>query len=137
MPDPPENIRLCLDFGTAMSKATLVSNGEAEDDEEITVLRLGEYGDDIEDFKLVSAVYIDDDGKLWFGKDAEEYCGRDAPDGSRQVMDNIKHWLSLGQVDAEVDGKFNPTDIPVTYADVILAYLTFLTWDDRQGARTC
>jgi molecular chaperone HscA len=43
-------------------------------------------------------------------------------------MDNIKHWLSLGQVDAEVDGRFNPTDIPVTYADVILAYLTFLTW---------
>ncbi|MCF7989104.1 MAG: hypothetical protein K9M02_01540 [Thiohalocapsa sp.] len=112
-----------------MSKATLVLDGASDyDDETITVLHLGEYGDDIEDYKLHSAVYIDDDGKLWFGAEAEEYCGRDAPDGSRQVMDNIKHWLSLGQVDAEVDGKFNPTDISVTYADIILAYLTFLTW---------
>lgn len=129
LPDAPENIRLCLDFGTAMSKATLVLDGASDyDDETITVLSLGEYGDDIEDYKLHSAVYIDDEGNLWFGVEAEEYCGRDAPDGSRQVMDNIKHWLSLGQVDAEVDGKFNPTDISVTYADIILAYLTFLTW---------
>ncbi|WP_231291074.1 MULTISPECIES: hypothetical protein [unclassified Thioalkalivibrio] len=125
----PENIRLCLDFGTAMSKATLVQDGESDyDDEIITVINLGEFGDDIEDYKLHSAVYIDDDGNLWFGADAEEYCGRDAPDGSRQLLDNIKHWLSLGQVDATVDGKFNPTDISVTYADIILAYLTFLTW---------
>lgn len=129
LPDAPEDIRLCLDFGTAMSKATLVLDGASDyDDETITVLNLGEYGDDIEDYKLHSAVYIDDDGKLWFGAEAVEYCARDALDGSRQVMDNIKHWLSLGQVDSEVDGRFNPTKISVTYADIILAYLTFLTW---------
>ena len=129
LPDAPSNVRLCLDFGTAMSKSTLVVDGADDiDDEVITVLPLGEHGDDVEDFKLVSAVYIDNDGLLWFGAMAEEYCGRDAPDGSRQLMDNIKHWLSLGQIDAEVVDRFNPTDISITYADVILAYLTFLTW---------
>lgn len=134
LPDAPEDIRLCLDFGTAMSKATLVKDGEDDwDDEEITVLELGRYGDDEEDYKLISSVYIDDDGKLWFGKEAEENCASDSPDGERQVMDNIKHWLSLGQVDETVDGQFNPTAISVTYADVILAYLTFLTWTVNQA----
>lgn len=132
--DAPENIRLCLDFGTAMSKATLVMDGEDDwDDEDIAVLELGKYGDDEDDYKLISAVYIDDDGKLWFGKDAEENCASDSPDGERQVMDNIKHWLSLGQVDETVDGQFNPTSISVKYADVILAYLTFLTWSVNEA----
>ncbi len=132
--DAPENTRLCLDFGTAMSKATLVVDGEdAYEDEEITVLELGRYGDDEDDYKLISAVYIDDDGKLWFGKDAEKNCADDSPNGERQVMDNIKHWLSLGQVDEIVDGQFNPTNISVKYAEVILAYLTFLTWAVNQA----
>ncbi|MCY3540827.1 MAG: hypothetical protein OXH31_02825 [Gammaproteobacteria bacterium] len=129
LPSAPENVRICLDFGTALSKATLVLDGESDfDDESITVLYLGEYGDYKEDYKLISAVYIDDEGKLWFGDKAAEFCERDNVDGSRQVMDNIKHWLSLGQVDSEVDQVFNPTDISITYAEIILAYLTFFTW---------
>ncbi len=133
--DAPENIRLCLDFGTAMSKATLVIDGEDDlGGEMISVLHLGDYGDGIEDYKLTSAVYIDAEGKLWFGKMAEEYAERDSQDGSpRQVMDNIKHWLSLGQVDSEVSDQFNPSGIKLTYADVILAYLTFLTWSVDQA----
>ena len=36
-------------------------------------------------------------------------------------------------MDEIVDGEFNPTEISVKYADVILAYLTFLTWTVNQA----
>ena len=44
-PEPPENTRLCLDFGTAMSKATLVHDDDRTGVEEIHVLKLGVPGD--------------------------------------------------------------------------------------------
>lgn len=129
LPPPPEDIRLCLDFGTAMSKATLVRDGDDDyDQEEIDVLHLGEYGDDKDEYMLTSSVYIDNNGKIWFGHDAEEISTKESNDGSRQRMDNIKRWLSEGMIDSVVSKKCNPTEISITYADVILAYLTFFTW---------
>lgn len=125
---PPNNVRLCMDFGTAMSKATLVEEDEEYDTEKIVVLELGRYGDLEDDYMLISSVYIDNDGRLWFGKNAVELSELETDKGTRQRMDNIKRRLSEGGLDSPVDPQFNPTDIPITYADMILAYLTFLTW---------
>lgn len=129
LPPPPANIRFCLDFGTAMSKATLVQDG-SDDTEDIRVLRLGVPGDqeEVSETLLISSVYIDNEGALWFGKAAVDRSMVEGGDGSRQRLDNIKRRLSEEGWDELVGPKANPTDIRITHGEMVLAYLTFLTW---------
>lgn len=126
----PNNVRLCLDFGTAMSKATLVEDFEDDDFEDIEILKLGVPGDqeNISEVMLVSSVFIDDNGLLWFGQNAIEEA-KLLPEGSnRQKLDNIKRYLSEDQLNSKVTNLFNPTGIDISYGDLILAYLMYLTW---------
>lgn len=132
---PPEDYRLCFDFGTAMSKVTFVK--DATDDrpyEEIEVLQLGFPGDqeEISENMLVSSVFIDGDGLIWFGQMAVVRSGFEAQGGFRQRLDNIKRYLSEEGLNNKVLPKFNPTEIEITYADLVLAYLMFLTWAVNQ-----
>jgi len=131
IPKPPKNIRLCLDFGTAMSKATLVQD-DAES-EEIHVLPLGVPGDqeEISEVMLISSVYIDNVGKLWFGKQAIDRSMLEGGDGTRQRLDNIKRRLSEEGLDERVGSSFNPTDVLITQGDMVLAYLMYLTWGSK------
>lgn len=122
------NMRLCLDFGTAMSKATLVLDGE---EEQISVLELGKPGDqeEISNVMLVSSVYIDNEALIWFGKNAVDRSLIEGDDGSRQRLDNIKRRLSEDGFDEPVRAPvFAPEGVKVTYGQMILAYLMFLTW---------
>ncbi|MYA35336.1 MAG: hypothetical protein F4Y34_01555 [Gammaproteobacteria bacterium] len=130
LPEPPNDVRLCLDFGTAMSKATLVHENDDTDIEEIHVLRLGVPGDqeEISEVMLISSVFIDGDGFLWFGKSAVNRSMIEGGDGTRQRLDNIKRSLSEEGHDDIVSKRFNPTNVEVTYGDMVLAYLMFLTW---------
>lgn len=130
LPEPPENVRLCLDFGTAMSKATLIADEEDNEFEDIEVLRLGVPGDqeEISETMLISSVYIDNNGLLWFGKKAVDRSVIESEDGSRQRLDNIKRRLSEDGWDEEVDQRYNPTGLSVTHGDMVLAYLMYLTW---------
>ncbi len=62
---------MCFDFGTAMSKVTLIRDETEERDyEDIEVLHLGKPGDqeEISETMLVSSVFISGDGLLWFDK---------------------------------------------------------------------
>lgn len=126
----PNNVRLCLDFGTAMSKATLVEDID-DDFENIHILKLGLPGNQEninEDIMLVSSVFIDDNGLLWFGQNAVEEA-KLLPEGSnRQQLDNIKRYLSEEGLNSKVAERFNPTGVDITYGDLILAYLMYLTW---------
>ncbi len=130
-PKPPASVRLCLDFGTAMSKATLVADDEDAELENIHVLRLGIPGDqqEISETMLVSSVYIDNTGLLWFGKAAVDHSKIEGDeDGSRQRLDNIKRRLSEEGWDEEVGNCYNPTGLRITHGDMVLAYLMYLTW---------
>ena len=124
---PSNDMRVCLDFGTAMSKATAIEDGQSE---EIHVLPLGIPGDqeEISTFMLISSVYIDDDGMLWFGKAAVDRSMIAGRDGSRGRLDNIKRRLSEEGWDERVGARFNTTGVPVTHGDMVLAYLMFMTW---------
>ena len=126
----PQNGRLCLDFGTAMSKATLVIDDDGTNSEEILVLRLGRPGnqEEVSETMLISSVYIDNEGRLWFGKAAVERSMHEGGDGSRGRLDNIKRRLSEEGWSEQVGELFNPTGVTVSYGDMILSYLTFLTW---------
>ena len=130
LPTPPKNVRLCLDFGTAMSKATLVEDNDDADSEEIHVLRLGVPGEqeEISEVMLISSVYIDTEGRLWFGKAAVDRSMVQGRDGSRPRLDNIKRRLSEDGWDEQVGTRLNPTELSVTYGDMVLAYLMFMTW---------
>lgn len=130
LPSPPTDVRLCLDFGTAMSKATLVEDNDSVESEAIHVLQLGVPGDqeEINEVMLISSVYIDNEGSLWFGKAAVDLSMVEGGDGSRQRLDNIKRRLSEDGWNEEVGPKFNPTDIAITNGDMVLAYLMFMTW---------
>lgn len=122
------DMRLCLDFGTAMSKATLVLDGS---EEQICVLELGKPGDqeEISNVMLISSVYIDNAGLIWFGKNAVDRSLVEGEDGSRQRLDNIKRRLSEDGFDDAVGAPiFAPHGVEVTYGQMILAYLMFLTW---------
>lgn len=125
---PVQDMRLCLDFGTAMSKATLVLD---EEPEKIVVLELGKPGDQeqISPVMLISSVYIDNSGLIWFGKSAVDRSLVEGEDGSRQRLDNIKRRLSEDGFDDVVrTPTYAPPGVEVTYGQMILAYLMFLTW---------
>ncbi|WP_413975618.1 hypothetical protein [Stenotrophomonas acidaminiphila] len=125
--DSDISYRVCLDFGTAMSKATFVHDDDELED--IQVLQLGVPGDqeNIDMHMLVSSVFIDTDGLLWFGQKAVEHSLA-AIEGDHARMDNIKRALSEGNLAEPVDSRFNPTTYQLTYEDIVLAYLAFFTW---------
>ena len=134
-PPVPPNVRLCIDFGTAMSKATLVEDnvvGEHEDDavENISVLKLGIAGEqeEVSETMLISSVYVDNEGLLWFGKAAVNQSKSEVGYGARRRLDNVKQSVSEGVLDEAVPKSYNPTETQVTYGDMVLGYLTYLTW---------
>lgn len=128
LPEADASYRVCLDFGTAMSKATFIHDVD-EEMEDIEVLKLGIPGDqeEIDENMLVSSVFIDTEGLFWFGQKAVEQSQSTA-EGGHARMDNIKRALSEGNLAEALDGKFNPTRQRLTYEDIVLAYLTFFTW---------
>lgn len=128
-----EDYRLCIDFGTAMSKVTLVHDGAGKDGgDEIQVLELGDVaGQDPSDGPLellISSVYISNDGLVYFGKSALEVSDQEAGQGDRQRIDNMKRFLSEDGVDQVLTEEFNPTGIEIDYRDIVLFYLVYLTW---------
>lgn len=136
LPLPKNNVRVCLDFGTAMSKATLISE-ESDDDsiEDIEVISLGIPGDqeEISENMLVSSVFIDDVGKIWFGQAAVHMSHIQPPEAHRQRLDNIKRYLSEEGLSTKVGQQFNPTGSDITYEDMVLAYLSYFTWTMNQA----
>lgn len=127
LPESSPAYRVCMDFGTAMSKATFVyDNGDIED---IQVLKLGIPGDQeqIDEVMLISSVFIDPQGLLWFGYQAIDHAQHYSDEGGAR-MDNIKRALSEDNLSEPVSKTFNPTSYSLTYEDIVLAYLTFFTW---------
>ena len=129
LPESDPSHRVCMDFGTAMSKATFVHDNEGDGMEDIQALKLGIPGDqeEIDEMMLVSSVFIDSDGLIWFGKHALDRS-QVAPEGQNSRIDNIKRALSEDNLGEPVSTTFNPTAYSLTYEDIVLAYLAFFTW---------
>lgn len=129
LPKCDRSVRVCLDFGTAMSKATLVHDDDRDETERIHPLRLGIPGDqeEIDELMLVSSVFIDSDGRVWFGKHAVDRSQLVA-DGQIARIDNIKRALSEDNLNEPVAKIYNPTSYALTYEDVVVSYLAFFTW---------
>ena len=124
---------LCLDFGTAKSKAFAAADDE---EPELEPLAVGQADDDDDRavYEVSSCVWIDDGGRLFVGSEAVKRgmnYGRElAP---HRPLDSLKQEIS--QVDpeegaVELDRKL-PQDVDptsaLTYFDAITIYLAYLT----------
>lgn len=120
------DVLMCLDFGTAMSKAFATVFPDKYLDLELGT-EAGKQG-----YTLPSSVFIGDDGKAYFGYEAIE-MSQELVDSGRERMDSIKGWLSLRR-EGNLDGEacvllkpLNPTDYRLTQGDLIRIYLAYLT----------
>lgn len=119
------DVLLCLDFGTAMSKAFAARHAEDYLDLELGIAA-GRHG-----HVLPSSVFITDDGKVYFGFEAIEHSDGLIESG-RERLDSIKSWLSL-RSEGDLDGQacvltkaFNPSPHKLTQGDLIRIYLAYL-----------
>lgn len=119
-------VLLCLDFGTAMSKAfaSVAPNKHID-------LALGAAAG-TNGYTLPSSVFISDDGMAYFGFEAIDRS-QDLIDSGRERLDSIKGWLSLRR-EGNLDGEaclllptLNPTDHRLTQGDMIRIFLAYLT----------
>lgn len=122
-PENPE-VTVCLDFGTAMSKAFAI-RGESTPIELALGKRAGARG-----YPVDSSLFISDEGVLFFGPQAMD-LGTAAAALGRARFDSPKARLSMGQqVDinrAAIGKEFNPTDISMSEGEMITLYLGYLT----------
>ena len=126
---PPENeIRLCIDFGTAMSKAcaTLAT------DTAVVPLRLDQAVGEGGAWRVPSSLYISDAARIYFGVAAERQHRSDmSNDVVRRRFDNIKWMLSEREPGSDLYQIILPKDIDptgqLTYGDALLLYLAWLT----------
>ena len=128
--DSPQNpdITLCLDFGTAMSKAAASRGVE----DEFLELKLGEQAkQDGIAYPVVSSVFISDSGMVYFGQESVKQS-MVANIAETLRFDSLKQEITLGRTDSSldkqlVDDKFNPTDLKITKGCLITIYLAYLT----------
>ncbi len=120
------NVLLCLDFGTAMSKAFASTDAGKHLDLELGK-KAGRTG-----YTLPSSAFIGDNGRIYFGFEAIE-MSQDLIDSGRERLDSIKSWLSNRQ-GGDLDGdasilpvQYNPTQIKLTEGDLIRVFLAYLT----------
>lgn len=125
----PENpsVLLCLDFGTATSKAFATD----ETDENYIDLPIGKQaGQTASIYSLVSSIFITDSGRIIFGSKAvSESTHADA--GGRRRFDSVKDILCKDVVcdldEAPLERAYNPTDVPLTKGDMVTLFLGFFT----------
>lgn len=127
--DQPENpnVLLCLDFGTAMSKAFATD----ETDDNLVDLEIGKASGQAEPlYSLVSSIFVTNSGRILFGHRAvSESTHADA--GNRRRFDSIKDILCKDVVcdldDAPLESAYNPTDVVLTKGDMVTLFLAYFT----------
>lgn len=127
-----EEVLLCLDFGTAMSKAfaTIIEDDEVVDE---LPLKLGkrakQEGGLI--YPVPSSLWIADDGHIFLGQKAIALSLQD-PSGKHQRFDSLKKELTMGLTEITPDKiqlppEINPTSVKFSKGDAITLYLAYLT----------
>ena len=126
MPKYAGNLHLCLDFGTAVSKAFAWDTRL----DKPRPLAIGEVmGEAGSRFLLKSALFISHDGRAYFGEAGYRLAA--AADPSRhRALQSIKDLLTVGQkemLSRPLKPEYNPTGVPLAEKEAIVLYLAFLT----------
>ena len=135
--DQPEDdgFVLCLDFGTAKSKAAAASVDEDAPNGGLLELGLGRSDHDVDSsvYTVSSSVWVSDDGLMFAGSEALRQSMEFVLGAvNRRRLDSIKHQLSLANVQQNLDVRplepdVNPTSVKLTYEDALCFFLAFLT----------
>ena len=126
------DVTMCLDFGTALSKAWASKSDLSETYPGFLATEAGSG----EGLPLVSSLYFGSNGQIYFGENAvvqsltAENGGQAS--GVRNRFDNLKRELSEGITGADLDNvllpeNINPTGTAITKSDAIILYLAYLT----------
>jgi hypothetical protein len=127
-----KEVNLCLDFGTAMSKAfaTIVENDEVIENLPLKIgkrdtTRAGVI------YPIPSSIWIENSGRIFFGDQAIANSLLDIS-GKRHRFDSLKRELTMGLPQTslhsiQLDKQINPTDTPFSMDDAITLYLGYLT----------
>ena len=124
------DIKLGLDFGTAYSKACMIKVSGNE--ENILDLALGIFaGEDSLEMPVHSSLFIDPDGRLYFGPLAVEKSLEARSKGLNvSRIDSIKSFLidedRVTVDDSPLEKIFNPTDVEISKATLLTFYLGYL-----------
>jgi hypothetical protein len=136
-PQDPQ-IRLCLDFGTAMSKAFA---SEVEEDElyQTFPLKLGQRAAQVSGitsrtiYPVPSSLWITNDGRIHVGEKAIALSLQAQADTTiqRKRFDSLKKELILGLKESSpfnqpMSKEQNPTNVPLSTGEAITFYLGFL-----------
>lgn len=121
------SLHLCLDFGTAMSKAFA---WDKESDTPMP-LRVGHAAGEpaSSPYALSSTIFISREGRVFFGQKAVNLAAAEDPERHR-AFESIKDILTVGQMTdlrEPVPALYNPTEHPVSRKEVVALYLAFLT----------
>jgi molecular chaperone HscA len=130
-----EEVVLCLDFGTAKSKAFAASAPDETSEQFLKDLGLGRRDNDIDNsaYTVASSVWISDEGLMFVGSEALRRSGSLYYGAShRRRLDSLKQQLNLAGSQQDLgtrrlEPEVNPTSVDLTYEDAITFYLGYLT----------
>ena len=121
-----DKVRICLDFGTAMSKAWATGRDAAE----TLPLFIGRSagGDGL---TVASSIFIAENGRIYLGQEAERQHRADMRPG-RARFDNLKRMLSEAEVGTELSAiplrsGIDPSGSGLSGGDLLVLYLSWLT----------
>lgn len=134
-----DDVLLCLDFGTARSKAMGVAADESPRFLDIGVVTRSKL-----ERSIASSVWIDSgEGRMYFGDTATE---RSLVAGNRRQLciDSLKDFLSASRAingllpdpdGRQLDHRYNPTAVNFSLGEVLVLYLGYMSWATEEGAR--
>ena len=118
-------LRICLDFGTAMSKAFA---WDSELDKPLP-LRIGDAAGETSPYAVNSTIFISRGGEASFGEAAEKAWAAAGPD-AKPAFRSIKDILTVGPItdlSELLETQFNPSGVELSKREAIVLYLAFLT----------
>lgn len=129
---PAPHWTLCLDFGTAKSKAFAATD---EPEPELLPLPIGKADGDLEQsvHELSSSVWIGEDGLLFMGSEAVTRAMHHVGDTTRRPLYSLKQRISQvhpedgpALLEQKLPREIDPT-LTLSYLDAISFYLAYLT----------
>lgn len=126
--EDPE-VTLCLDFGTAMSKAFAVKGTDSEY-LQLLDLGLGLLAGEAGVYPVTSSLWIEENGRIFVGRAAFDRSLKYGVPG-RQRFDSMKQYLSQGLHgnldEMPLEEAINPSNVRLTVGDAVTLYLGYLT----------
>jgi molecular chaperone HscA len=123
-----DEVLLCLDFGTARSKAFATRGA----DDVLVDVAVGSSAGSREPHSVLSCVFIGDDRRIYFGEMAAAKSELAVDKGARKRIDSFKGMITNATAGSDLrsislDAELNPTDVKLSEGDILSLYLAYLT----------